>query len=395
MLIARSAPLALVDYVPGSAGYSFVRASPTLQVGADGRFAAVAASALRDAYYINGVRHTYVEVGTTNFIATAALRQFIGWLTFGGSSVTITQGQTIDPAGSVPGSPVGEATRIQTSGGSNVVKYYIQPGTRAATPLPEAHSVLVHNLGATTVQVATNGAGASVNVAPGETRYVQTANAAPVAGAIQLTFRALNAADNLDFLAWGPQIEQRAFCTTFTGINAAARVDEAFWFEIPLLYRMTEMTAWARFTELGMWNSSAVAVIGVGRSHGAGDARAYWYSTGAGASYRGYINNGTVGLSSATFGVPAMPAAGATVDARLVTRYDGTLDVGMSVNGAAEIVRSATSPPLAPALLERRVYFGIGGLSSTGVNASTPSIVALQRCKVIRRVRTLAELTAA
>src|SRR5690606_1889013 len=81
-----------------------------------------------------------VEEGTTNLIPSNMLK-FEGWSRHQGATVNILQGYGI------PGVTDREATRIQTSGGPAVLKYYVTAGSTDGTS-PNAFSVWVYNIGA-------------------------------------------------------------------------------------------------------------------------------------------------------------------------------------------------------------------------------------------------------
>ena len=149
-----------------------------------------------------------IEQGTTNLIPLNR-QKFVGWTAISGAAVTLTQNQAVAEWGAV------DATRIQTSGGTGVGKYYV-----AVTREDGAYysnSVWVKNTGDKTVRVTTNVSAKNDNILPGESRRVKLENVGGVdIGALQIQFQALNAADSLDFIAWLPGIEKGAYCTSPT-----------------------------------------------------------------------------------------------------------------------------------------------------------------------------------
>ncbi len=84
-------------------------------------------------------------------------------------------------------------------------------------------SVWVKNQGATTVTLHSNQGGISTTVAPGESKRAKMKNIiSNGVGEIQIQFRTANIADSMDIIAWRPQYEQKADCTSFTDTTRAA-----------------------------------------------------------------------------------------------------------------------------------------------------------------------------
>ena len=107
-----------------------------------------------------------------------------------------------------------DATRIRTTGGTDNIKYY----TSAGIPiLGQAYtgSVYIKNIGSKPVQFSTSLEGSAVTVNPGEWTRAIASGIGDGIGQFQLRFQALNAGDDLDFIAWGPQAERKPFPTSF------------------------------------------------------------------------------------------------------------------------------------------------------------------------------------
>lgn len=157
----------------------------------------------------NGVT---IEEGTTNIIASSLT--FSGWSAYGGTTVTLTQGQAIS------GITTNGATRIQTSGGSGpdtYLKYYYSYGVGVAGS-PASISVWIYNCGTNPVLLTGNEIGGSVTVNAGETKYCTLSKASiSGVGAVQLRFSTASGrqTDSLDFIAFHPQIEWKAYATSF------------------------------------------------------------------------------------------------------------------------------------------------------------------------------------
>ena len=152
-----------------------------------------------------GVR---VEPGTTNLIPLAN-QKFEGWTAYQGATVTLTQNQT------VPEWSATDATRIQTSGGTNTQKYVLTFGSASVNATTYTMSAYVKNVGAVAVKFI-NGIGGTITIQPGEMgRFSVTGIGNGTTWHI-FAFYALNAADNLDFIAWRPQAEAKTLATTWT-----------------------------------------------------------------------------------------------------------------------------------------------------------------------------------
>ena len=150
-----------------------------------------------------------IEEGTTNLIPLAK-QKFEGWTAYSGAEVTLTQGIAVPEWGA------SDATRIQTSGGTHINKYYIAVEVPLAGDL-RAERIYVKNTGDKTVRVHSNVGAVSVDVPPGESKLVKLENiVGDGAGYMQISFRALNIADSLDFIAWRPMSEAKPLCTSWT-----------------------------------------------------------------------------------------------------------------------------------------------------------------------------------
>lgn len=157
----------------------------------------------------------WVEEGTTNLIPVNR-QKFEGWSLFGGATVTLTQNQVVPEWGCT------DATRIQISGGSNIIKYYYSVGA-PVVGVRWTERVYVKNIGNTTVIVHSNLNGLQKNIAAGTSDLVEfrlVGNSA--SGEAHIQFWAVNASDTLDFIAWRPMAEAKAYATSFIETSRAA-----------------------------------------------------------------------------------------------------------------------------------------------------------------------------
>ncbi len=152
----------------------------------------------------SGAAGVMVEPGTSNLIPLNR-QKFERWTAHGGAVVTLTQGIAVPEWGAV------DATRIQTSGGTGVIKCAETFGR----PQAVAIQIYIKNIGTTTVQIYPN-MGGMVDILPGESRLVKLENLGNGVTLLWIQFRALDVADSLDFIAWRPQAEPKPFCTSWT-----------------------------------------------------------------------------------------------------------------------------------------------------------------------------------
>jgi hypothetical protein len=291
---------------------------------------------------------TLLELATTNLLNTENLRRFIGWTQFSGAVITLTQGQTIGGTPTVAGSPPGEATRIQSTGGTSIIKYLLNVLTRAATPLPEAGSILVRNDGTTNVIIITNGGppfqpAESNVIPPGATALVRWAGMpAGVGGtSAQIQFQTANAADSLDVLAYGPQYASQNIATSFTGITQTTRATDVFSYD----FTLTPQASWyyCKFIEGGTaFGVSSERLWQVGAAAG-GNPRMIVFRTANGQYAAQWVDgSGTIRASTPTGGI----ALGDLVETFVELAGDGVLTAHRRINNGT-VASGAASTALA------------------------------------------------
>src|SRR5690606_13749092 len=106
------------------------------------------------------------------------------WIVYPGAEVTVTQGYGIPEV-----TPDG-ATRIQSAGGTTVLRYYTAVGSDPGSPA--SLSVWVYNIGQKTVRVMGNAIPGTVDVAPGEIRRCTLSTSSLPSGVRHIQFRALD-----------------------------------------------------------------------------------------------------------------------------------------------------------------------------------------------------------
>jgi hypothetical protein len=154
-----------------------------------------------------------IEEGTANIIPLAN-QKFVGWIAYSGVTVTLTQNQTVSEWGAT------DATRIQASGGTDALKYYLW--FPAVNGTSYALSCWVKNNGTSVVKFMPGGNGLqhlpSVTVNPGEAkRCIIAGTAIDAGGAIRVATAGIDPVnETLDIIAWRPQIEAKPYATSWT-----------------------------------------------------------------------------------------------------------------------------------------------------------------------------------
>lgn len=132
-------------------------------------------------------------------------RKFEGWQAVGGAVVTLTQNIT------VPEWDTGEATRIQTGGGTSAAKYYFSLGAVSADRKVRT-LIYIKNTGAKSVRIASNltaswgDYSAAITIPSGQASNVVLHVLGNGSASVQIQFQALSIGDELDFIAYEPQM---------------------------------------------------------------------------------------------------------------------------------------------------------------------------------------------
>ena len=158
----------------------------------------------------------WIEEATTNLVPVAN-QKFVGWSAHGGASVILTQNQAVPEWGAT------DATRIQTNGGTHILKYYISLQSPSVDGQAYVASLHIKNIGNHPVMFHTNLSFTSTQtIDAGETTLVKIAGVGNGVNIFQIQIRALDAAHALDFIAWQPMAEAKAYATSFIETSRAA-----------------------------------------------------------------------------------------------------------------------------------------------------------------------------
>jgi hypothetical protein len=148
-----------------------------------------------------------IEEAVTNIIPTSR-RLFEGWTQYQSCVATVTQGQH------VPEWNTHQATRIQTTGGTSTLKYLISVVSPSVNGQAYTSQCRIKNIGRNPVVFATQ-LGGTVTVQPGETTLAVCSVTGNGTSNLQFRFQTTVVEHNLDILVFQPQVETRAFPTSF------------------------------------------------------------------------------------------------------------------------------------------------------------------------------------
>ncbi len=143
-----------------------------------------------------------------------------------------------------------------------------------------------------------------------------------------------------------------------------------------------ELTVYVKMIEAGSVRDAVDGgIVHIGGASAAGDPR--FVLQAAGGFYQANHDNGTTNPIAT---LAAAPSWGDTVELRAVLNADGSVDIGQSINSAAETTATdATTATLGAAWNDTQLYLGSLGTSGHGVNP----IISV---KVVSGVRTMAEM---
>jgi hypothetical protein len=149
-----------------------------------------------------------IEEGTINLVSASTMKfeQFVG---AGGAALTLTQNQSVPEWGAT------DATRLQTTGGTTTRKVAVTILSPSASGQSYTASVWIKNQSAVQVQIGIN-LGVYGTIQPGESKRVTVTGAGDGVSNVRFDFMTPNTTDNLDVIAWHPQIEAKAYATSWT-----------------------------------------------------------------------------------------------------------------------------------------------------------------------------------
>lgn len=191
-----------------------------------------------------------------------------------------------------------------------------------------------------------------------------------------------NASDGI--YIWGAQFDTDQPSTSSYIVTTTAPVTRiADSLALPFAEVPQQITMYARFIELGtVLHDASYGVAMIGGPTTSDDPRFLIYNASAG-KYTAFYDNGTA-ISTST--PNATPAYGDQVETRAVLLASGAVQLGVSINGAAEVLASAGSAPS-------------GGLVTAGWSAETIflnslangafGLIGIESFKILRGGQTL------
>lgn len=158
-----------------------------------------------------------VDASSSNIVPEESTKFTSGWSDYSGANIIRQQGVH------VPEWDTYDATRITSTGGDFTIKSHIQFITQDNIEDKQVFSgqVRLKNIGENPVRVHSNRTATYLSQStfePGEIgicRWVTVSNPKGSGGNVQIQFRSV-AGDDLDFIAFEPQIEERDFRTSYT-----------------------------------------------------------------------------------------------------------------------------------------------------------------------------------
>lgn len=165
----------------------------------------------------------------------------------------------------------------------------------------------------------------------------------------------------------------------------AAVLRNADKYGIPVLPSTIPVTIYCRFTDLTNGLIASSAPFAISNPVAANPSLITFYQT----RYRGQHHNGTTSVATgSTLGAAAL---GDTIELRLVFFADGSVTLGQSVNGAAEVVTAQTAALAPAAAWSSLTYLWLGTVGGV----SNWIIAGFRDAKMLKGNRTLTEMRAA
>lgn len=327
----------------------------------------------RDAHYqLNPVTGLYertllVEGPATNNIASSADWSAAAW-----TKTTCTVGTGItDPAG-------GTAACTLTATAANGQAIQV---LAAGASLVRTNAVWIRRrTGAGAVQLLTpdNAVFSTVTLTSAWQRLSPPAVAASTARAIGV--RLVTSGDAVD--VWNAEQEDGPFVTSDIVTAGAAVTRSADIVSFPFPYAPLEMTVYLKYWERGTMQSVGTRVFHLGAAAGTAP---HLLLGNVGGALQALHNNNT---TSVTANAPVTPAMGDMVEVRVTLSGNGTVVIGIALNGGAESTLGSVASALANAWSANTLWLG-------QMNGSAAGFAAFSAVKVLRGIQTLAAMRAA
>lgn len=346
-------------------GGTFARASTATYLDRNGILRTASSGVARDAHFIGGVRHLLLEMARTNVVLWNRDATNAAWTK---TNVTAAKTQT-----GIDGSANSASLLTATAGNGTC----LQAITLASSA--RYQSAFVKRVtGSGTVQMTMdNGATwTAITLTASWTRVtIPTQTLAnPTVG-----FRIITNGDAIavDYVQNENGIApSSAIATTTVSLTRAA---DSLYFTYSALPQ--EMTVYAKHVELG---SSNIANAGIANF---GNAIQYVDLQSNGGGQYSFIQESSSGAQSKT--AAGIPALGDTVENRGILGSTGTVAIGQSLNGAAEVVSTTSSATALDATFgTSRIYLGGDGA------LTQPGLLALQSVRVMAGTQTMVTMRA-
>lgn len=365
----------LAFYTPGDAipTETFTRGTVAPYFDVNGILQTAAINQRRDANYINGVRTALFEATARNDVLWNRDLTNAVWV---GTNMSATRDQVgLDGAANT-------ATRLTATAANATI---LQTLTQASA-LRSQSAYIRRNSGTGTVEMTMDGgttwtvlptpvAGAAFIkvVIPPQTLAnpvvgfrLATSGSQVIVDFVQNEFSSSTGAQNTSPIA-----------TTTTGITRASDLGG-----MPFVATPQAMTVYAKFYELGLAQAAQRRILRLGNSDSI--AGFLLYAPGSANNYTFRHHNGTTSITSS---ISVAWNTGDLIELRGVLRADGSVYIGVSVNGGAETAASpSTALALAPAWASTSLEFP----TSTGSSEA----IGLTEMAIVRGERSIAQLRA-
>lgn len=363
----------LFDYEAGDdisqIGGTFTRALTATYLDRNGVLRTAASGELRDGHFIGGVRHTLLEAAGTNYLTYSNTFNNGAWGPNGTAGMTVGTGID-DPAG-------GTAAYSLTALGANA--QWIQVVGGLASLKRTSAIWMRRRTGTGTVSIITPDGFLTVVVPTAAWQRFSTVGTAAGTFAQGLV-KLATSGDAVD--VYNAQCEDGTIATSdiITTTVAVTRPADALSFTYTPVPQA--MTVEVKFTESGTL-SAGLNLLSIENS---ASAAPLLYVDSNGAEYRAIHNNGSATVVS---GANTGPTAGVSTEIRALVNSNGSVDIGQSLAGAAEVLGGVTAAnTLSGAWSATTLLF----LNQRG--AGTNGINAFQYVRIMAGVQTMATMRA-
>lgn len=194
-----------------------------------------------------------------------------------------------------------------------------------------------------------------------------------------------------DIYAGGVQAENSTFPTSYIPTTTGTVTRGADSYSVPFTTPPQAMTLYTKFVERGTATAAGNRrILQVGTITGSASDRDLQLRAVTGNVYQ-FIHENSDGSSPVSASAVALPAFGDTVELRAILNADGSVQLGQSINGAAEVTTTTSAAKALPATWSAQTLF-LACSSAAGANAGFAAF--LVPYKVALGVQTMDQMRA-